>query len=212
MKTSIKAILTAAVLGCLCYAAGATQITYVLTIDWEQSPDQLATFTFDDENDTTARYVSWGGQVPTIQPRPDTVSFASLVGPSIPQYSGQLTFDGESVTSLSLCDNFWSGCSERSSSFGGHTGASFTLHVGPLSAVFGSAERATLRADTANNLECSNRFSHPQSCLQFELGRTSFVELTPPVAPIPEPGTVTLLLAGLLATTVVIRRRRSTAI
>lgn len=189
----LKALLGAMLFVCLHQAASATTTTYVLIVDWERSPDAIATFTFDDEDNTAARRVFWGGLVPIIVPRPDSVSFAGLVAWTHSAYTGDLYYDGAKVTSLALCDNFWSGCfDDRASSFGGHTRLEF--FVGGR----GSALRVTLDPDTSNDLVCGNRFNHPARCLDFEVGTTTFVALTP-TAPIPEPSTWAMLIFGMFA-------------
>jgi hypothetical protein len=187
-------------------AASAATTTYVLIVDWERSPDAVATFTFDDEDNTAARRVFWGGLVPTFVPRPDSVSFQGLAAWTHSAYTGDLYFDGARVTSLTLCDNFWSGCysdGPSSSSFGGFTELEFA--VGGR----GSALRATLDPDTQNDVDCGNRFNHPVRCLDYEIGITTFVALTP-TAPIPEASTWAMLIFGMFALYAVRRWRGST--
>jgi hypothetical protein len=188
----LKALLGAMLFICLHQTASATTTTYVLIVDWERSPDAIATFTFDDEDKAAARRVFWGGLVPSIAPRPDNVSFEGLVAWTHSAYSGDLYFDGTRVTSLALCDNFWSGCYSGPSSFGGFTELDF--FVGGR----GSALRATLDPDTLNDIDCGNRFNHPVRCLDYEVGTTTFVALTP-TAPIPEASTWAMLMFGLFA-------------
>jgi hypothetical protein len=192
-----------AVAGALLIAAAgqqarATELTYVLIVDWERSDDLVATLTFEDGGDATPRRLAWGGVVPDLRPLPDSVSFETLVG-YLPRPTGELFFDGNDVISLTLCNNFWSGCGELYS-FGGYTALDFVLQ-GP-----GDAVRAYIDPELSSDPACTNRFDHPARCMDFESGVATFIALNP-TPPVPEPSSWALFLAGLGGVLLLAKRR-----
>ncbi len=200
MKRASVAVLTrclaAALMVMSSFAAQATLLTYEWSIDWQTRPDQSGALTFDDESDPRARSVQWlplyGPQVPS-----------TIMGlPFWLQGFGSLSFDGNVVSGLYGCSDYFEACNDSFATASGWTKASFSLGAE------GDATGWTYSYDGSDpDSLCNNAFALlPRSCFSIELGITSFTAVEP-TAPIPEPSTWALLGAGLLSLAPLLRRQ-----
>jgi len=183
MKPYLAALLLA-----LCATAPRAAVTsYAWTIDWALSPDSSGTLSFDDMSDPSSRGYLWG-QVGA--PLPD---FITGLPPGF-DASGSLSFVGGSVIELRGCDDAVAFCAEGPIVAAGYSRAVFTLSGS------GSAERATFAfVGDPTGTPCAAASASSllaPSCFTFESGITTFTQVTP-TPPVPEPGTLALLLAGL---------------
>jgi hypothetical protein len=180
--------LVALLLGLCSLAPRAALTSYEWTIDWPTGPDASGTLSFDDLSDPSPRGYVWGFY---IAPVPD---FITGLPPGFGT-DGSLSFVGGVVIEVRGCNDFVTFCSGGSSvALAGYTGAVFTLSG------VGSAERAIYSAGNPDPgslcYPTGPLGSLSPSCFSFERGTTTFNQVEP-VTPIPEPGTLALLLAGL---------------
>jgi len=189
----------AALLLALCASAPRAAVTsYAWTIDWSLSPDTSGTLSFDDLSDASSRGYLWG-QVGAPLPH-----FITGLPPGF-DASGSLSFVGGSVIELRGCDDAVAFCAEGPIVAAGYSRAVFMLSGS------GSAERATFAFEgDPSGTPCAASSAASllaPSCFAFESGVTTFRQITP-TPPIPEPGTLALLLAGLGGIAFLARHRR----
>lgn len=182
----------AALLLVLCASAPRAAVqSYAWTIDWASGPDAAGTLSFDDMSDASARAYVWGQDA---LPLP---SFITGLPPGF-EATGSLAFDGASVIELRGCDDALTFCGVSPIAAGGYSRAVFSLSG------TGSAERAVLHTQGGAACDPASGATLDRSCFAFESGRTTFVQVTP----IPEPGTLVLLLAGVIGMGWFTRRRQ----
>ena len=173
----------------LCSLASRAGVTsYDWTIDFPTGPDASGTLTFDDLSDPSPRGIVWGDVAAPLPAFIDGLpnGFAA---------TGSLSFVGNSVIEVRGCNDFHNFCALGAIVATGYTSAVFTLSGR------GSAERATYSfTGDPTGTPCSPSSAASTlapECFSFETGSTTFTQVTP-ATPIPEPGTLSLLLAGLV--------------
>lgn len=176
--------------------AQAEVLTYEWSIDWQNGLDQSGVLSFDDESNPSPRSVQW---LPVYGP-PVPPTIAGL--PLWLQGFGFLSFDGNAVSGLDGCSDYFEACSDSFATAVGWTRASFSLGAR------GDATRWTFSYTGSDpDSYCNNAFSLlPPSCFSIDRGITTFTEVEP-AAPIPEPSTWKQIAAGLLALGLLLRRQ-----
>lgn len=187
----------AAVLALLSMAAQATFTTYEWTIDWQNRPDQSGTLVFDDQGDASARGVSWN----LDSGRPVPPSITGL--PPGLGVLGLLSYDGSFVSHVRGCSDPFGACSPGGATRFGYTFVEFTLSS--LDDAVNYVYNYSGSDPASGCLSPVQLAGLPDSCFAIDRGVTTFTAVT---APVPEPSTWALLLAGLASLALYRRSRR----